>query len=216
LPAVTQKFFIDGPAGKLEVILGEPESVPKGIAIIAHPHPLHGGTMDNKVVHTLFTTLLALEFITAKFNFRGVGKSEGTFDHGVGEIEDVMAVTQTIRDQFNRHSTDLPLLLAGFSFGGAIQLHVAERLGPEFLILVAPSVVNLNAPAVPEKTEYALIIQGDQDDVVLPADLLAWATPTSQPIVFIPGAEHFFHGKLTILKQLILRYFSNISGGFHS
>jgi len=211
LPAVTQKFFIDGPAGKLEVILGEPGSVPKGIAIVAHPHPLHGGTMDNKVVHTLFTTLLALEFITAKFNFRGVGQSEGHFDHGIGEIEDVMAVTQTIRDQFNRHSADLPLLLAGFSFGGAVQLHAAERLGPEFLILVAPSVVNLNAPAVPEKTEYALIIQGDKDDVVLPADLLAWATPTSQPIVFIPGAEHFFHGKLTILKQLIFRYFSNIS-----
>ena len=216
MPAVTQKLFIDGPAGKLEVILGKPASIPKGIAVIAHPHPLHGGTMDNKVVHTLFTTLLALEFITAKFNFRGVGKSAGTLDHGIGEIEDVMAVTQTIRDQFNGHSADLPLLLAGFSFGGAIQLHAAERLGPEFLILVAPSVVNLNAPAVPEKTEYALIIQGDQDDVVLPADLLAWATPTSQPIVFIPGAEHFFHGKLTILKQLILRYFSNISGGFHS
>ncbi len=211
MPAVTQKFFIDGPAGKLEVILGDPESIPKGIAIIAHPHPLHGGTMDNKVVHTLFTTLLELEFITAKFNFRGVGKSAGTFDHGIGEIGDAVTVTQTIRSQFNRHSADLPLLLAGFSFGGAIQLHAAERLGPEFLILVAPSVVNLNAPAVPKKTEYALIIQGDKDDVVLPADLLAWAAPTSQPIVFIPGAEHFFHGKLTILKQLILRYFSNIS-----
>ncbi len=210
MPTVTQKFFIDGPAGKLEVILGEPESVPKGIAIIAHPHPLHDGTMDNKVVHTLFTTLLALEFITAKFNFRGVGKSEGAFDHGIGEIEDVMAVTQTIRDQFNRHSTDLPLLLAGFSFGGAIQLHAAKRLGPEFLILVAPSVVNLNAPAVPEKTEFVLIIQGDRDDIVLPEAILAWAAPASQPVVFIPGAEHFFHGKLTILKQLILKHFTHI------
>lgn len=208
MPAITQKFFIDGPAGKLEVILGEPESVPKGIAIIAHPHPLHGGTMDNKVVQTLFTTLLALGFITAKFNFRGVGKSEGAFDHGIGEIEDVMVVTQTIRDQFNAHSADLPLLLAGFSFGGAIQLHVAKQLAPEFLILVAPSVVNLNAPAVPEVTKLALIIQGDQDDIVIPGDLLAWATPQSQPIVFIPGAEHFFHGKLALLKQVILQSFS--------
>ena len=208
MPAVTQKFFIDGPAGKLEVILGEPESVPKGIAIIAHPHPLHGGTMDNKVIHTLFTTLLALGFITAKFNFRGVGKSEGTFDHGIGEIEDVMVVTQTVRDQFNAHSADLPLLLAGFSFGGAIQLHAAEQLAPEFLILVAPSVVNLNAPAVPEATKLALIIQGDQDDIVIPGDLLAWATPQSQPIIFIPGAEHFFHGKLALLKQVILQSFS--------
>ncbi len=209
MPAVTQKLFIDGPAGKLEVILGKPASIPKGIAVIAHPHPLHGGTMDNKVVHTVFTTLLALEFITAKFNFRGVGESEGTFNHGVGEIEDVMAVTQTIRNQFTAHSAALPLLLAGFSFGGAIQLYAAQRLNPEFLILVAPSVANLNAPAVPETTEYALIIQGNKDDIVLPDDVLTWATPTSQPIVFIPGAEHFFHGKLTILKQLILRHFSH-------
>ena len=209
MAAVTQKFFIDGPAGKLEVILGETESVPRGIAILAHPHPLHGGTMDNKVVQTLFTTLLALGFITAKFNFRGVGKSEGAFDHGIGEIEDVMAVTQTVRGQFNAaHSADLPLLLAGFSFGGAIQLHAAERLIPEFLILVAPSVVNLNAPEIPEATKYALIIQGDQDDIVIPGDLLAWATPQSQPIVFIPGAEHFFHGKLALLKQVILQSFS--------
>ena len=120
-----------------------------------------------------------------------------------------MAVTQTIRNQFSSHSAGLPLLLAGFSFGGAIQLYAAQRLNPEFLILVAPSVANLNAPAVPETTEYALIIQGNKDDIVLPDDVLTWATPTSQPIVFIPGAEHFFHGKLTILKQLILRHFSH-------
>ena len=208
MPAVTQKFFIDGPAGKLEVILGEPESIPRGIAIIAHPHPLHGGTMDNKVIHTLFTTLLELEFITAKFNFRGVGKSEGNFDHGIGEIEDVITVTQTIRSQFSNHSTDLPLLLAGFSFGGAIQLHAAERLNPKYLILIAPSVANLNAPTVPETTQYALIIQGDKDDIVSPDTLLAWATPKSQPIVLIPGAEHFFHGKLVILKQVITQAFT--------
>lgn len=185
MPAVTQKFFIDGPDGKLEVILGEPESIPKGIAIIAHPHSLHGGTMDNKVAHTLFTTFLGLGFITAKFNFRGVGQSEGHFDHGIGEIEDVMAVTQTIRDQFNRHSTDLPLLLAGFSFGGAIQLHVAKRLNPELLILVAPSVANLKAPAIPETTQYALIIQGDKDDIVLPDTILAWAAPQSHSLLFL-------------------------------
>jgi alpha/beta superfamily hydrolase len=208
LPAVTQKFFINGPAGKLEVILREPESIPKGIAVIAHPHPLHGGTMDNKVVHTLFTTLLELEFITAKFNFRGVGQSEGHFDHGAGEIEDVVTVTQTIRDQFSNQVADIPLLLAGFSFGGAIQLHVSEQLAPEFLVLVAPSVVNLKAPPVPQTTQCALIIHGDQDDIVLPAAVLAWATPTSQPVVFIPGAEHFFHGKLAILRQVILQSFS--------
>ncbi|MDE2389041.1 MAG: alpha/beta hydrolase family protein, partial [Betaproteobacteria bacterium] len=97
MPILTQKFFIDGPAGKLETVLGEPESAPKGIAVIAHPHPLHGGTMNNKVVHTLFSALLELEFITVKFNFRGVGQSEGSFGQGIGETEDVIAVTQTIR-----------------------------------------------------------------------------------------------------------------------
>lgn len=209
MSAVTQKFFIDGPAGRLETVLGEPQSIPKGIAVIAHPHPLHGGTMDNKVVHTLFTTLLELEFITAKFNFRGVGQSEGHFDHGVGEIEDVVKVTQTIRDQFSNQVTDIPLLLAGFSFGGAIQLHVAGQLAPEFLILVAPSVVNLKAPPVPQTAQFALIIQGDKDEIILPEAVLTWAAPASQPIVFIPGAEHFFHGKLAILKQLILSYFSH-------
>ncbi|NBQ70153.1 MAG: alpha/beta hydrolase family protein [Nitrosomonadaceae bacterium] len=206
---VTHKFFIDGPAGKLETVLGEPQSIPKGIAVIAHPHPLHGGTMDNKVVQTLFTTLLELGFITAKFNFRGVGLSEGQFDHGSGEIDDVLAVTQSIRDQFSHQVADIPLLLAGFSFGGAIQLHVAEQLAPEFLILVAPSVVNLQAPPVPETTQCALIVQGDKDDIVLPEAVLTWAAPASQPIVFIPGAGHFFHGKLMILKQLIRNYFSH-------
>lgn len=209
MPAVTRKFLIDGPAGKLEIVLGEPRSIPKGIAIIAHPHPLHGGTMDNKIVHTLFTTLLELEFITVKFNFRGVGQSAGSFAHGTGEIEDVIAVTQTIRCQFNNQLPDIPLLLAGFSFGGAVQLHVAARLNPEFLILVAPSVVNLAAPPVPETTQHALIIQGDKDDIVSADAVLAWAAPASQPIVFIPGAGHFFHGKLTILKKLILSCFSH-------
>ena len=203
-----QKILIDGPDGKLEVVLGKPESVPRGIAIVTHPHPLYGGTMDNKVVYTLFTALLELEFITAKFNFRGVGQSEGTYDQGTGEIEDVVTVAQTFCHQFRNDSNPLPLLLAGFSFGGAIQLHAAKRLDPELLILVSPSVANLNAPIVPETTQFALIIQGDKDNIVLPDTLLAWATPQSQPIVFIPGAEHFFHGKLTVLKQAILKFFA--------
>ncbi len=209
MPIVTQKFFIAGPAGKLEVILAEPASTAQGIAIIAHPHPLHGGTMNNKVVHTLFSTLLALGFITAKFNFRGVGQSEGIFDHGVGETEDVITIAQAIVSQFDNGTTELPLLLAGFSFGGAVQLHAAHRLNPEHLILVAPSVDNLKAPTVPETTQYALIIQGDKDDIVLPESVLAWAAPKSQPIVFIPGAEHFFHGKLMILKHVITHAFKN-------
>lgn len=164
--------------------------------------------MENKVVHTLFTTLLELDFITVKFNFRGVGQSDGAFSYGVGETEDVVAVTQAIREQFGNHFADLPLLLAGFSFGGAVQLFAAEDLVPEFLILIAPSVAKLNAPAIPDTTQTALIIQGNKDDIVLMEEVLAWAAPASQPIVVIPGADHFFHGKLMILRKLILKYFS--------
>jgi alpha/beta superfamily hydrolase len=204
--SVTEKFLIDGPAGKLEVALRKPESTPQGIAIIAHPHPLHGGTMENKVVHTLFTTLGGLEFIAVKFNFRGIGKSEGIFDRGVGEVEDAVSVAHAIKRKFNC-SPELPLLLAGFSFGGAIQLHAAKKLSPKYLILVAPSVTHLNTPGIPETTQYALIIQGDRDNIVSPDALLSWATPQSQPIVFIPGAEHFFHGKLLIIKDIISKTF---------
>lgn len=202
------KMMIDGPAGKLEALLGIPASTPIGMAIVAHPHPLHGGTMNNKVVQTIFTTLLQLGFLCVKFNFRGVEQSQGSFDHGIGEIADVIAVTQSIRDQYPTLLPRLPLLLAGFSFGGAVQLHAAQILNPQYLILVAPSVVHLQAPPVPEFATYALIIQGDKDDIVPPEAVLNWAAPTSQPIVFIPGAEHFFHGKLLILKQLITREFS--------
>ena len=209
MSAITQKSFIDGPVGKLETVLGEPESSPKGIAVIAHPHPLHGGTMDNKVVHTLFSALLELEFITVKFNFRGVGRSEGSFGQGVGETEDVIAVTQAIRNQFSHQFPEIPLLLAGFSFGGAVQLHAAEKLAPEFLLLVAPSVANLRAPPVPETTQYALIIHGDKDDVVLPEAVLGWAEPAAQPVLIVPGAEHFFHGKLALLKRLVFDHFAH-------
>ena len=208
MPIETQKIFIDGPSGKLEAVLAIPESESKGIAVIAHPHPLHGGTMNNKVVHTVFTTLQSLNFVTVKFNFRGVGESAGIFDHGIGEVDDVIAVTEAIRSQFDQRAKQLPLLLAGFSFGGGIQLLAAAKLNPMFLILVAPSVANLKAPPVSDSVQFALIIQGDQDDIVLPQQVLAWATPKSQPIVLVPGADHFFHGKLLLLRQWIARFFA--------
>lgn len=201
-------LLIDGPVGRLETVLGMPALPPKGVAIVAHPHPLHGGTMNNKVVHTIFTTLLQLGFLSVKFNFRGVNQSEGSYDQGIGETADVIAIARAIRDQYHTNSPNLPLLLAGFSFGGAVQLHAAQVLKPQYLILVAPSVVHLQAPPVPEFTTHALIIQGDKDDIVPPDAVLSWAAPASQPIVFIPGAEHFFHGKLHILKQLITQSFN--------
>ena len=203
-----QKFFIDGPAGKLEAVLAEPDMSPCGIAVIAHPHPLFGGTMDNKIIHTLFNTLLELGFISVKFNFRGVGESTGVHDDGIGEIEDVMAVVSNVSDHFHTQYDDLSLLLAGFSFGGAIQAHAAQHLKPQHLILVAPSVERLNAPPVIDHAGQVLIIHGDQDDVVPLQSVLDWAAhQQSQPVVVIPGAELFFHGRLSTIKGVVLDTF---------
>lgn len=212
-----KKIFIDGPAGKLETVLAEPDiDHPRGIAVIAHPHPLYGGTMNNKVVYTLFKTLLELGFIAVKFNFRGVEQSEGNRysgnDNGVGEIEDVLAVVETTGNQFaSSFNESPPLMLAGFSFGGAIQAHAAQRLRPQKLIMVAPSVERLNVPPLAhpgakqdiEPITDILIIHGDQDDVVPLKTVLDWAAPQELPVVVVPGAEHFFHGRLHVLKRII-------------
>jgi len=201
-----RKFFIEGPAGRIETILAEPATIPSGIAVVAHPHPLHGGTMDNKVVYTVFNSMLELGYIAVKFNFRGTGNSGGAFDHGVGEVEDVVAVAQSIQNQFIDHAGDLPLLLAGFSFGGGVQIQAAERLNPRSLILVSPSLRNADTLKVPENVKNTLIIQGDKDDIVPLNAILDWAAPQCLPVVIIPGAEHFFHGKLNMLKRVILNY----------
>ncbi|MDV6345460.1 alpha/beta hydrolase [Nitrosomonas sp. Is37] len=198
------KLFIKGPAGKLETIVLVPASKPRGIAIIAHPHPLYHGNMDNKVVYILSKALIESGYITVKFNFRGVGASEGNHAEGIGEVEDVLAITQAIRHQYDIIPYQLPLLLAGFSFGGAIQAYAAQQLNPQKLVLIAPSVDRLNAPAVINHADSVLIVHGDQDDIVSLRSVLDWATPQIIPVVVIPGAEHFFHGKLSILKQIIL------------
>lgn len=201
-----QKFFIDGPTGRLETVLAKPESDQRGLAIIAHPHPLHGGTMDNKIVHTLFKALLVLGFVSVKFNFRGVRESEGAHDHGIGEVEDVVAVVESIRDRNIVESESL--LLAGFSFGGAIQAHASQQLNPQHLVLVAPSVVNLSTPPVAHHCKNTLIIHGDQDEIVPLQKVLAWAAPQSLPVVVVPGTEHFFHGNLLILRRIVMQCLS--------
>lgn len=217
-PHVPQKLFLDGPAGKLETVLAEPDSHPRGIAVVAHPHPLYGGTMNNKVVYTLFKSFLELGFITVKFNFRGVEQSGGArnsgSDKGEGETEDMLAVVETIMHRFAANfDTPASLLLAGFSFGGAIQAYAAQRLKPQKVVLVAPAVQRLNAPHItPPGTEHdtkhappeVLIIQGDQDEVVPLKSVLDWARPQELPVVVIPGAEHFFHRRLHILKRIVL------------
>jgi alpha/beta superfamily hydrolase len=216
---IPQNLFIAGPAGKLEAVLAEPGLArPRGVAVIAHPHPLYGGTMNHKVVHTLFKTLRELGFIAVKFNYRGVEKSEGrrhaTGDSGENETEDVLAVVETIREKYKSSFDGCPpLVLAGFSFGGAIQAWIAPRLQPRILIMVAPPVERMGIPPLIsspaqqgiEIVPEILIIQGDHDDVVPLKGVLDWAAPQELPVMVIPGAEHFFHGRLHILKRIIRR-----------
>jgi len=202
---VEQKQFVIGPAGQLETVVTLPEGLPRGLAIVAHPHPLYQGSMDNKIVYILTRAFIEQQYITVKFNFRGVGNSEGSYAQGKGEIEDVLAVTQAMREQYDAGQQPLPLTLAGFSFGGAVQAYVAQQLKPEMLVLVAPSVERMNAPPVVGHACHILVIQGDQDTIVPLQSVLDWASPQMLLVTVVPGAEHFFHGKLHILKNIILQ-----------
>ena len=198
------KFSMTGTAGKLEGITHLPEGVPRAIVVLAHPLPTMGGTMENKVVTTLAKTFVELGFVALRFNFRGVGGSEGEFDNGIGEVEDVLAVVRYARQEYG----DLPLILSGFSFGGYVQACAAQQLHPFQLVLAAPAVGRFAMPSVPHNT---LLIHGEQDEVVPLADVLHWARPQQLPIVVLPGAEHFFHGRLNQIKQIVLQHFTGLS-----
>lgn len=196
--ATSTKHFIDGLAGKIEAAATIPGPEPKGIALIAHPHPLYGGTMDNKVVQTLARTFVSQGLAAWRMNFRGVGASEGVYDDGRGELEDFLTLAQFARRQHG----ELPLTLAGFSFGGFVAARAAERSLPQRLILIAPAVGRFEVGSVPEST---LVIHGEEDDVVELQDVLAWARPQKLPVTIVPGAGHFFHGDLMKLRQIILQ-----------
>jgi alpha/beta superfamily hydrolase len=196
----TVKQLTPGPAGALECALDHPEGEPRGVAVICHPHPQQGGTMDNKVVQTLARAFLQLGYRTVRFNFRGVAASEGAWDEGQGEIDDALAVIAAHRDPA------LPLALAGFSFGGYVASQAAARLPDdakvERLVLVGPSTQKQKVAPVPEET---LVIHGESDDIVPLSATLDWARPQSLPVVVIPGVGHFFHGQLALLKNLVVR-----------
>jgi uncharacterized protein len=187
---------IDGPAGALEVALNVPEGSVRGIALIAHPHPLQGGTLDNKVVQTLAKTFAALGYAAARFNFRGVGKSEGQFGDGIGETDDALAALAAAKLEFG----ELPVVLAGFSFGSYVQTRVAHAIAAERLVLIGPAVKRFPLEVVPPDT---IVIHGEEDDVVALADVLAWARPQQLPIIVFPGCGHFFHGRLPQLQRVI-------------
>ena len=199
--AVAAHSDIVGPAGRIDVAIDVPDGNARGVAVLCHPHPVHGGTMDNKVIQTLARAFVQLGLRAVRFNFRGVGRSEGQWDEGVGEIDDAMAVVTAQRDGA------LPLTLAGFSFGSYVAAEVAQRLAAagqpaSRLVLVGPATTYGDMPAVPADT---LIIHGEADDVVPLSATLDWARPQGLPVIVLPGVGHFFHGQLTRLRDLVVR-----------
>lgn len=199
LPASLERALIAGPAGEIETDLNDPGAERRGIALIAHPNPVQGGTKDNKVVTTLAKAFYSLGYAAARPNFRGVGKSAGTHDEGRGETDDLVAVAAWLRERYG----NLPLVLAGFSFGSFVQTRVAKRVEAERMVLVGPAVSRFRAETVPPQT---LVIHGELDDVVPLKDVLDWARPQELPIVVVPGGEHFFHGRLNLLAQIVVRH----------
>jgi alpha/beta superfamily hydrolase len=191
-----QRLLLAGAAGNLETVVNDPGDGRRGLALIAHPHPLHGGTLDNKVVQTLAKTFFAQGCVAVRMNFRGVGASDGVFDEGRGETEDWLQVAQAMRTMFGQ----LPLTLAGFSFGAFVQTRVAAQLQPDRLVLLAPAVGRFAVERVPVGT---LVIHGEEDDVVPLRDVLDWARPQTLPVVVLPGAGHFFHGNLIELARIV-------------
>ena len=204
--AQTARLTVPGPAGNLECARDAPLAASLGTAVICHPHPLHGGTLDNKVVQTLARALVQLGWSSVRFNFRGVGASQGQWDEGRGEVDDAMAVIGALRDP------TLPLLLGGFSFGAWIAAEAAQRLGADAkamrLVMIGPSTQKQTVPAVPADT---VVIHGEEDEVVPLAATLAWARPQALPVIVFPGVGHFFHGQLALLKSVLLRQLRPIS-----
>ncbi len=197
----TEKRLIAGPAGMIECALDAPaHRAARGLALICHPNPTQGGTMDNKVVQTLARALVQLGYRALRFNFRGIGKSEGCWDEGRGEVDDALAVLAAWRAEAE------PLVLAGFSFGAYVASRAAqalpELLKAERLLLVGPATSRFDTAQVPADT---LVIHGEADDVVPLAAVLDWARPQSLPITVVPGVGHFFHGQLPLLKNIVLR-----------
>jgi alpha/beta superfamily hydrolase len=190
--AATRRETVRGPAGGIECAVDEPQQAARGVALIAHPHPLFGGTLDNKVVQTLARAMVELGYAAWRPNFRGVGRSEGRYDEGHGEVDDLAAVLEHLKA--NRP------VLAGFSFGAAMQAKLAARIAPERLVLVGIAVNHFEAPAVPAGT---LLIHGENDDTVPLAAVREWAEPQALPVVVVPGADHFFHRKLPELRMAV-------------
>lgn len=183
---------------------------PRGVAVVAHPHPLFGGTMDNKVVQTLARALVQCGWRSVRFNFRGVGASAGTYDEGRGELADLLAVLEHAAPSGAGQSL-VPVALAGFSFGAFVTSHAVAALAPirtlEQVVLVGTAASRFTvAPIPPELHDRTLVLHGEQDDTVPLADVMQWARPQALPVTVIPGGGHFFHGQLPLLRSVVVRH----------
>jgi alpha/beta superfamily hydrolase len=202
----SEKFTLVGGAGNMECVIDHPADAaggvrPRGIALVAHPHPLYGGTMDNKVAQTLARTFVNLGYVTVRFNFRGVGASEGVHDHGHGETDDMEIMLAHMRARF----PGLPVALSGFSFGTFVMSQLHQRLAArgdaaERLVLVGAAAGKWAMADVPADS---ILIHGELDDTIPLKDVFEWARPQDIPVIVIPGADHFFHRKLGHIKNLV-------------
>jgi alpha/beta superfamily hydrolase len=200
--AQTEFFTQPGPTGLLELALDRPVGESQGMAVVSHPHPLHGGTLTNKVVQTLARAFVLAGWTSLRYNFRGVGRSEGVYDEGRGELDDLLSVIDT-------QAPTGPLCLAGFSFGAFVTSHAAARLHTRreihSLVLVGTAASRFEvAPVAPELQPRTLVIHGEQDDTVPLAAVMDWARPQHLPVLVVPGVAHFFHGQLPLLRERVL------------
>lgn len=204
----TAHEFIDGPAGRIECAIDRPDAPPRGLAVVCHPHPQFGGTLDNKVVATIARTFAGLGWLAVRLNFRGIGGSTGTHDEGLGETEDFLHVIDAVPKLpalQAKLTAQLPIAVAGFSFGSFVAAKAAEQLSASnqavrFIVLVGAAAGKWAMPTVARET---LVIHGELDETIPLADVFEWARPQDLPIVVVPGADHFFHRRLGLLKRLI-------------
>jgi hypothetical protein len=204
--SLTRRFHLAGPAGVIDALRDEPgPGLPqRGTAVIAHPHPLFGGTMDNKVVQTLARAFVQAGWTALRFNFRGVGASQGRHDEGRGELDDMLAVIAA-------EAPEGPLAVAGFSFGSYVASSVVQKLWAtariEKIVLVGTAASRFEVAVLPpEAHDRTLVVHGEQDDTVPLASVMDWARPQSLPVTVVPGGAHFFHGQLPLLKSLVARH----------
>jgi len=201
----SERRLIDGPVGRIELAVDAPAGAPAGLAFIGHPHPLYGGTLENKVAATLARAFTSMGWLAVRPNFRGVGASEGQHDHGRGETDDFLHVIDSAPQWLGPDVEELPRALAGFSFGSFVAAQAAARLAPpaSHLILVGSAAGKWPMPAVAAET---LVIHGEFDETVPLAHVFEWARPQDLPVVVMPGADHFFHRRLSTLKRLVCEH----------